>query len=153
MGTQVRTVCLIGILVLGLAMPVLAQGVGTPPPGPGIGAPSGPGVGAPPGGGGPFFYRRGGFGPGAGYGPRGSGSHRFGSRRFGGGMLVRGVFILLHLLLVVGLLVLIWRLLTARGFWDRLGRRQDPGAEILRERYARGEIDQDEYRKRLAGLG
>ena len=152
MRTQVRTVCLIGILVLGLAAPVLAQGNGVPPtPGPGVTAPSGPGVGAPfsPG------FRPGGFrgyrhGQGAG---RGFGSRRFGARRFGGGMLVGGLFLLLRFLLLVGLLVLLWRVLSARSLWDRLGRRQDPGAEILRERYARGEIDQDEYRKRLAGLG
>lgn len=153
MGTKVRTMALIGALVLGLAAPVLAQGVGTPAPGPGVGTPPGPGAGAPPGGGGPFYFRRGGFGPGSGYGGRGYGSRRFGSHRFGGGMLVGGLFMLLRFLLLVGLLVIVWRVLSARSLWDRWGRRQDPGAEILRERYARGEIDQDEYRKRLAGLG
>jgi len=153
----VRTVCLIGMLILSLAAPVLAQGAPTAnpgaaaPPGPGVGAPSGPGFG--PGQGYPqpgFGMRR--FGPGQGYGRRGFGMHRFGPRRSGAWMLVRGVFALLLLLLLVGLLLLIWRLLSARRFWDRLGHRQDSSAEILRERYARGEIDEDEYRKRLATL-
>jgi len=157
MGTHVRTVCLIGILMLSLAAPVLAQG--TPPASPGVAAPSGPGVGAPSGPGfgpGPgygqpgFGMRR--FGPGPGYGRGGFGMHRFGRRRSGVWMLVKGLFSLLLLLLLVGLLLLSWRLLNARRFWDRLGHRQDSSADILRERYARGEIDEDEYRKRLATL-
>lgn len=154
MGTQARRVCLVAMLVLGLAAPVLAQGVTTPtPPNPGGAAPS-PGIGAPPGPGGPYFYRQGPMrGPGF-YRGRGNGWGRFGRRRFGGvGILFFGLFGLLRLLLLIGLIVLVWRVLTARGVWDRWGRRADPGAEILRERYARGEIDQDEYRKRLAGLG
>lgn len=131
-----RTVLLIGILMLSVVAPVLAQGGGTPPsPSPGVGAPSGPG-----------------FGPGPGYGHGVFGLHRFRPRGFGAGLLVRGVFSLLRLLLLAGLILLIWRVLNARLLWDRLGNRQDPAAGILRERYARGEITEEEYRKRLATL-
>lgn len=139
-----RTVLLIGILMLSVVAPVLAQGGSTSPsPSPGVGAPSGPGVGAPSGPG---------FGPGPGYGRRGFGLHRFRPRRFGAGLLVRGVFSLFRLLLLAGLILLIWRVLNARLLWARLGHRQDPAAGILRERYARGEITEEEYRKRLATL-
>lgn len=144
MLTQIRTAFLIGILMLGSAAPVLAQGTGTPPPStPGVGAPSGPGVGAPSGPG---------WRPGPGYEHRGVGPRRFGPPRSGAWMLLRGIFTLLRLLLLVGLILLIWRVLSARSFWDRLGHRHDPAAGILRERYARGEINEDEYRKRLATL-
>jgi uncharacterized membrane protein len=157
MGTQMRAVFLIGMLMLSFVPPVLAQGTVAPAaPGPSMNAPSAPGVGAPSGPGsrpGQWFrFRRG-----AGHGRRGFGSHRFGHRRFGAWGWVRGLFLLLSLLLLVGLLLLIWRLLNARFLWDRLGHRQDhrqdPAAAILRERYARGEISEDEYRKRLSDLG
>ena len=143
-GQQVNTAFLIGILILSLVAPVLAQGGGSPPtPNPGVGAPSGPGVGTPTS---PSLR------PGPGYGRRGFGLHRFGPRRFGAWMLLGGLFSLLRLLLLVGLILLVWRVLNARLLWDRLGHRQDPAAGILRERYARGEINEDEYRKRLATL-
>lgn len=59
-----------------------------------------------------------------------------------------GLFLLLRLALVVGLVVLVWRLLGAGGLWHR----PDPARQVLRERYARGEIGEEEYRKRLETL-
>ncbi len=82
-------------------------------------------------------------------GPGPGGPHPFGARALGPWVWVAGgLFALLRLALLVGLIVLVWRLLSG----DRLWRRPDPAAQILRERYARGEIDEDEYRKRLATL-
>jgi len=120
---QVRTVVTAGILVLGLAVAVLAQGVAAPP-GPGVAPPPGPNL----------------------YGPYGFGPHRFGPYLFGPWMWVAGLFFVLRVLFLVGLVLVVWRVLSARLLWERL----DPATRILRERYARGEISEDEYRKRLA---
>jgi putative membrane protein len=59
-----------------------------------------------------------------------------------------GLFLLLRLLLVTGLVVLVWRLLSPRGLWHR----PDTATQLVRERYARGEINEEEYRKRLQTL-
>jgi len=59
-----------------------------------------------------------------------------------------GVFLLLRIILVVGLVALVWRLLSARGLWHR----PDTAVQVLRERYARGEIGEEEYSKRLGML-
>ncbi|TMI79571.1 MAG: SHOCT domain-containing protein [Bacillati bacterium ANGP1] len=59
-----------------------------------------------------------------------------------------GPFLLLRALLGIGLVVLIWRVLLTRSLWHR----SDRATRILRERYARGAIDEDEYRKRLRTL-
>lgn len=59
-----------------------------------------------------------------------------------------GLFFVLRLLLVIGVVAVIWRLLSARGLWSR----PDSATQLLRERYARGEIGEEEYRKRLETL-
>jgi len=59
-----------------------------------------------------------------------------------------GLGFLLRVLLVIGLLVLIWKAITSRTFWHR----PDSAMQVLRERFARGEISEDEYRKRLTVL-
>jgi putative membrane protein len=59
-----------------------------------------------------------------------------------------GLFLVLRALVVVGVVVLIWRLLSAGGLWHR----PDSATQLLRERYARGEIGEEEYRKRLETL-
>jgi len=77
------------------------------------------------------------------------GPHAFGPHPFGPGMwVVGGIFLLLRALLLIGLVVLVWRVLRAPTLWKR----PDGAAQILRERYARGEIAEDEYRKRLGTL-
>lgn len=145
--TRMLAVLTVAALTLGVAMPLLAQGAspggpgapgtpGTPGTGPGVGPGYGPGYGPEYG---PWmgpYGRRGGFGPG------------FGARRFGPGLWAAGLFMLLRLLFLVGLILLIWRVLTAGPWW----RRVDAAGQILRERYARGEISEDEYRKRLTTL-
>jgi uncharacterized membrane protein len=99
-----------------------------------------------------------GYGPGnPGYGPRfGPGSRPgFGPGR---GFYGRGrrpaiaaafvLFALLRFLLLIALLVIAWRVITSRSLWGR----PDAAVQAVRERFARGEISEDEYRKRLAVL-
>jgi len=118
---RVHPVVLAGALVVGLALPALAQMVmGQPPP------VSGP----PPMS--PYLY----------------GPHMFGARAWGPHPWLMGPFLLLRALLGIGLVVLIWRVLLTPSLW----RRPDGAMHILRERYARGEIGDDEYRKRLGTL-
>jgi putative membrane protein len=78
------------------------------------------------------------------FGPRAMGPHPLGPWMWVG----VGLFWLLRLILVAGLAALAWKLLTARGFWQR----PDTAVQILRERYARGEIGEEEYAKRLGTL-
>ena len=79
----------------------------------------------------------------------GFGPHPFGPRPLGPGMwVVGGIFLMLRALLLIGLVVLVWRVLSARTLWQR----PDNATQLLRERYARGEIGEDEYRKRLVTL-
>lgn len=64
-----------------------------------------------------------------------------------------GVFGLMHLLWVVLLVVVVAAIFRAL-LGDRGGMRRDSALDILRERYARGEIDHAEYeerRKKLKG--
>jgi len=83
-----------------------------------------------------------------GFGPHPFG-HSFGAPPLGPGMwVVRGTFLLLRALLLIGLLLLVWRALGARALWQR----PDRATQLLRERYARGEIGEDEYHKRLGTL-
>jgi putative membrane protein len=73
----------------------------------------------------------------------------FGPHPHGPGILAAvGLFMLLRALVVIGLVVLVWRLVGARGLWQRA----DSATQVLRERYARGEIGEEEYRKRLETL-
>ena len=84
-----------------------------------------------------------------GFGPHPFGPYPFGPRPLGPGMwVVGGIFLMLRALLLIGLVVLVWRVLSARTLWQR----PDNATQLLRERYARGEIGEDEYRKRLGTL-
>ena len=83
------------------------------------------------------------------FGPRPFGVHPFGPYPFAPWMLVAaGTLLLLRVLLVISLVIVVWRLLGAGGLW----RRPDSATQVLRERYARGEISEEEYRKRLSTL-
>lgn len=83
-------------------------------------------------------------------GPGGSpvGPHEFGAHPFGPWLWAAGLLFLLRILLVTGLILVLWRVLTAQTIWNR----PDSATQILRERYARGEISEDEFRKRVATL-
>jgi len=82
------------------------------------------------------------------FGPHRFGPMPFGPHPFGTWAWVAGLGLLLRLLLIIGLILIIWRALTTPTVW----RRPDSATQILRERYARGEISEDEYRKRAATL-
>jgi uncharacterized membrane protein len=91
-----------------------------------------------------------GFGPG--YGP-GFGPGRFrGGREFGPRAgIAAGVFALgalLRFLLMIALLVIAWKVITLQSLWGR----PDGAVQVVRERFARGEISEEEYRKRLVAL-
>jgi uncharacterized membrane protein len=86
-----------------------------------------------------------------GWGPHGMepyGPGHFGPSPFGPGLWAFGTLFLLGALLVLGLLIVIWRVLAMRTLWQR----PDSATQLVRERYARGEISEDEYRERLATL-
>jgi uncharacterized membrane protein len=104
-----------------------------------------------------------GYGPGTpGYGPRGAPGYGpgFGPGRmmYRGGRgfgrrpgIAAGVFALgalLRFLLLIALLVIAWKVITLRSLWGR----PDGALQVLRERFARGEINEEEYRKRLVAL-
>jgi uncharacterized membrane protein len=103
-----------------------------------------------------------GYGPGTpGYGPRfgpgygpGFGPGRFGRGRRGFGAragIAAGIFALgalLRFLLLIALLVIAWKVITLRTLWGR----PDGAVQAVRERFARGEISEEEYRKRLVAL-
>jgi|GEM_PF-1143542 len=106
-----------------------------------------------------------GYGPGTpGYGPGfgpGYGPYRPGfgpGRMMGGGRgfgrrpgIAAGVFALgalLRFLLLIALLVIAWKVITLRSLWGR----PDGAVQVVRERFARGEINEEEYRKRLVAL-
>lgn len=76
------------------------------------------------------------------------GPYPLGPHPFGPWLWAAGLFFLLRILLVTGLSLVVWRLLMTRPLWQR----PDNAVQILRERYARGEISEDEYRKRAATL-
>ncbi|MFD9127187.1 SHOCT domain-containing protein [Kitasatospora sp. NPDC059571] len=85
--------------------------------------------------------------------------HWHGGRGGGWGWVLPGITMLLFALVLVALLVLLWRVLARGGgrgggppapHW---GSAPASGAEqLLAERLARGEIEVDEYRMRLAAL-
>ncbi|TMI88931.1 MAG: hypothetical protein E6H00_11255 [Bacillati bacterium ANGP1] len=123
---RVHPVVLAGALVAALALPAPAQTVIGPPP-----QVSGPPPLSP--------YP---------FGPHMVGPHMVGARGWGPHPWLVGPFLLLRALLGIGLVVLIWRALLTPSLW----RRPDAAVQMLRERYARGEIGDDEYRKRLGTL-
>lgn len=62
------------------------------------------------------------------------------------------LWLLFAALLVVGLVVLV-RALTERGGWSGSSRSGSSALQILEERFARGEIDRDEFEERRRALG
>lgn len=66
-----------------------------------------------------------------------------------GGWMTMGWMWIFWVLLVVVVAALLWR---AFGSPSLSGRRDESPEDILKRRYARGEIDRDEYERRLEGL-
>jgi len=72
-----------------------------------------------------------------------------GPKAFGGvGAVFAGLGWLLQLAFMVTLIVLAWRVSSILPRWGQ----PDEATRLLRERYARGEIDDDEFGRRLAAL-
>jgi uncharacterized membrane protein len=79
--------------------------------------------------------------------PYGHGRRGFGARAgIAAGIFALGA--LLRLLLVIALLVIAWKVIGLRSLWSS----PDGAVQMVRERFARGEISEEEYRKRLAAL-
>lgn len=76
----------------------------------------------------------------------------FAHMMWGGGFgMFGGLLMLVFWGLIIGLVVL-----AIRGFSDRFGPRggtETTAEDILRDRFARGEIDEEEYEQRKAKLG
>lgn len=123
---------------------VVAQGAPAPST---PNTPSNPGYGPGTPGYGPRFGPE--YGPGFGPGgmPYGRAGRRFGPRAgIAAGIFALGA--LLRFLLLIALLVIAWKVITLRSLWGR----PDEAVQVVRERFARGEISEEEYRKRLAAL-
>lgn len=73
----------------------------------------------------------------------------FGHMMWGGGFgMFGGLMMVAFWALIIGLIVF-----AVRGFSNRAGTGNGQTAtDVLRERYARGEIDEDEFERRLARL-
>jgi uncharacterized membrane protein len=75
-------------------------------------------------------------------------------RGFGRGLgIVAGFFALyalLRFLVLVALLVIAWKVITWHSLWG--WGRPDAALQAVRERFGRGEITEEEYRRRLAAL-
>ena len=74
------------------------------------------------------------------------------------GMMIGPLMMLLFIIIAAFLVVLIVRWLggTGGGYRAEYGGREGPGPaplDILKERFARGEIDKDEYEERRRALG
>lgn len=89
-----------------------------------------------------------GYGPGYGPGRMMYGGGRGFARRPGIGAAMFALGALLRFLLLIALLVIAWKVITLRSLWGR----PDGALQVLRERFARGEINEEEYRKRLVAL-
>ena len=69
-----------------------------------------------------------------------------------GGFGFGGIFMILWwVLIIVGIVVLVKWLVTSSGTTGRSGG-DDKALELLKERYARGEIDEQEFQKRKRDL-
>lgn len=73
----------------------------------------------------------------------------FGSN-MGWGMGFGGIFMILFWVLVIGAIVVLVKWLT--GSRGNNGRDEKTALDILRERYARGEIDRDEFEQKRQDL-
>lgn len=82
----------------------------------------------------------------------GYGMNGYGMGGFGGSFGFGGIFmILVWVLIIAGIVMLVKWLLTSYGAGGRSGGRSN-ALDILKERYARGEIDEQEYQKRKRDL-
>lgn len=89
-----------------------------------------------------------GYGPGSGYGMMGHG--------FGYGLGPIGMIIWIVILIAI-IVAVVWlvRSLAGSGGHSQLppGPRRSPGLDILEERYAKGEINRDEYLEKKKDIG
>ncbi len=60
-------------------------------------------------------------------------------------MLAHGIISLLFLALLIGAVIMLVRFMAGGMNRPSFRKRRSPGLDVLEERYARGEIDRDEY--------
>ncbi len=98
----------------------------------------------------PAFAQPGGYGGYGGYGGWGMGSGMMGGYGMGwfGGILM----IVFWILIIVGLVFLIKWLIQSTGRDKTTGNGENRALEILKERYARGEIDKEEFETKKKDL-
>ncbi len=59
-----------------------------------------------------------------------------------------GLFMMVFWILIIGLVIYAVLLLVSKTYENK----QDPALNILKERFARGELDQDEFERKKAAL-
>lgn len=77
-----------------------------------------------------------------------AGFRECGAYMWRGGWFVGPIMMVLFLAVIVGVIVLLVRWLSGAGAASSEPRREQRALDILKERFARGEIDKDEYDER-----
>ena len=88
----------------------------------------------------------------AGYGEGGGFHHDGMMGYYGGGPMMGWMGPIMMIVVVVLIAVVVWAVLNAGGGHGKSHRGVDPALSLLRERYARGEIDHEEYEQRKRRL-
>ncbi|KAA0956086.1 hypothetical protein FQ085_14670 [Planococcus sp. ANT_H30] len=71
----------------------------------------------------------------------------------GGGMILTMIFWVIAVgLIIYGIVLFTMKLATKKGDSEEVENREDSSMEILRERFARGEIDEQDFEERKAFL-
>ncbi len=81
----------------------------------------------------------------------GEGAHGYG-HMMGGGWILGPIMMILFVVLIVAVVVLVVRWLGAAGGGAAQGSRPKAALDILEERFARGEIDKEEFEQRRQTL-
>ncbi len=79
--------------------------------------------------------------------------HMWGGPMWGAGMIFGPLFMLLLLALLIAAVVMAVRWFSGTGYPNSVRHREDPGpVDILKQRFARGDIDKADYEERLKML-
>ena len=82
------------------------------------------------------------------------GGHMWGDRMWGGGMIFGPLLMIFYIALLVGVIIIVVRWLSGSSLGGHLppSKSEDNALNILKERFARGEIDKDEFDERRRAL-